>query len=118
MAGSHCKSVGPTKIGFKRSPLNYPSVTFENRKDLDYDYSMEFPKLTETTKKGGCAAKLPAGQLREILSKIKIIRPKELLVGSETLDDAALWELPSGDLLIQNVSHHLTPERTGRSAAR
>lgn len=82
---------------------------------------MEFPKLTETTKKGGCAAKLPAGQLRELLSKIKINRPKELLVGTETLDDAALWDLSNGELLIQTLDFFTPivddPKDFGRIAA-
>jgi selenide,water dikinase len=60
-------------------------------------------KLTETVKKGGCAAKLPAGQLKDILAGLKINTAKELLVGIENLDDAALWDLGDGRLMIQTL---------------
>ncbi|MBL7714272.1 MAG: selenide, water dikinase SelD [Bdellovibrionales bacterium] len=65
-----------------------------------------FPPLTQTVKKGGCAAKLPAGQLRGFLGRLSEKfphRPKELLVGTENLDDAALWDLGNGQLLIQTL---------------
>jgi len=60
-------------------------------------------RLTQTVKKGGCAAKLPAGQLRAVLSNLKLKRAPELLVGTETLDDAALWDLGDGRLLVQTL---------------
>ncbi len=60
-------------------------------------------RLTETVKKGGCAAKLPAGQLREVLGKLVMKRRPELLVGTETMDDACLWDLGQGELLIQTL---------------
>ena len=60
-------------------------------------------KLTQTVQKGGCAAKLPAGALREILSGLKQDRPPELLVGHETMDDACLWDLGDGRLLVQTL---------------
>lgn len=60
-------------------------------------------RLTETVQKGGCAAKLPAGQLREILQKLEINRPKELRVGTETMDDACVWELGTGESIVQTL---------------
>jgi selenide,water dikinase len=60
-------------------------------------------KLTQTVQKGGCAAKLPAGTLREVLSGLKQTRPAELLVGHETMDDACLWDLGDGRLLVQTL---------------
>lgn len=60
-------------------------------------------RLTETVTKGGCAAKLPAGQLRHFLSKLDLRRPRELLVGTETLDDACLWDLGNGQLMVQTL---------------
>lgn len=60
-------------------------------------------KLTETVKKGGCAAKLPAGELRKVLSQLRLKKPTELLVGTETLDDACLWDLGNEELLIQTL---------------
>lgn len=60
-------------------------------------------RLTQTVKKGGCAAKLPAGELRKVLGALKLKTPKELLVGTDTMDDAALWDLGDGRLLIQTL---------------
>lgn len=59
--------------------------------------------LTQTVKKGGCAAKLPAGELRKVLGSLKLKSPKELLVGTDTMDDAALWDLGDGRLMIQTL---------------
>lgn len=60
-------------------------------------------RLTETVKKGGCAAKLPAGELRKVLAQLKLRPLSPLLVGAETLDDACLWDLKNGELLIQTL---------------
>lgn len=59
--------------------------------------------LTETVAKGGCAAKLPAGQLRNVLGSLKLKNPPELAVGLENLDDACLWDLGDGRFLIQTL---------------
>ncbi len=60
-------------------------------------------RLTQTVKKGGCAAKLPAGELRSLLSQLEIRRPSELIVGVDTLDDACLYDLKNGEFLVQTV---------------
>ena len=60
-------------------------------------------RLTETVQKGGCAAKLPAGQLRAILQKLQLQRPQELAVGTEHMDDACLWDLGNGQSLVQTL---------------
>lgn len=60
-------------------------------------------RLTETVKKGGCAAKLPAGELRKVLEGLQRPNPPELAVGTETLDDACLWDLKNGQYLIQTL---------------
>ena len=60
-------------------------------------------RLTQTVKKGGCAAKLPASDLKKALSKLKLKHPKDLILGTETMDDACLWDLKNGQLLIQTL---------------
>ncbi len=60
-------------------------------------------RLTQTVKKGGCAAKLPAGELKEVLAGLKSFRPTELFVGHETMDDACLWDLKDGRYLVQTL---------------
>jgi selenide,water dikinase len=78
-------------------------------------------RLTETVTKGGCAAKLPAGQLRSVLGQLALKNPKELLVGTETMDDACLWDLGNGELLIQTLDFFTPivddPRDFGRIAA-
>ncbi len=63
----------------------------------------ELIRLTQTVKKGGCAAKLPAGELRSLLASLKLAKPPELHVGTENLDDACLWDLGDGRYLVQTV---------------
>lgn len=60
-------------------------------------------RLTQTVKKGGCAAKLPASQLSTLLQGLPISSHAKLLVGPQTLDDAALWDLGQERLLVQTV---------------
>ena len=60
-------------------------------------------RLTETVAKGGCAAKLPAGQLRAVLAGLQLPKPPALAVGTENLDDACLWDLGNGHYLIQTL---------------
>lgn len=51
-------------------------------------------KLTQTVQKGGCAAKVAAHELRSILSQVKFPKaPAELLVGAQTFDDAAIFDI-------------------------
>ncbi len=60
-------------------------------------------RLTQTVQKGGCAAKLPAGELRKALDAIEFINRPELIVGTESLDDGALWDLGNGQLMIKTL---------------
>jgi selenide,water dikinase len=60
-------------------------------------------RLTETVKKGGCAAKLPAGTLKSLLGGMRLDRAPELALGTETLDDACLWDLGDGNYLVQTL---------------
>jgi selenide,water dikinase len=60
-------------------------------------------RLTQTVKKGGCAAKLPAGELRKALAGFQLKRLPELHVGTETLDDACLWDLGGATYLVQTL---------------
>jgi selenide,water dikinase len=60
-------------------------------------------RLTETVQKGGCAAKLPAGQLRDLIGRLGLRKPPELLVGTEHMDDACLYDLGDGRSLVQTL---------------
>ena len=64
---------------------------------------MEKIRLTETVTKGGCAAKLPADDLRAVLGSLKMNSAKELVVGTSTMDDASVWDLGDGRCMVQTL---------------
>jgi selenide,water dikinase len=67
------------------------------------------PRLTELSHGAGCACKLPAGSLSAVLGSLPAgLRPDELLVGNETLDDAAVWRI-SDDLAVVHTIDFFTP---------
>lgn len=60
-------------------------------------------KLTSLVKTAGCAAKLPPAQLHEVLDSIPRIPCPELVGGYEKSDDALVYRLEDGTLVIQTV---------------
>jgi selenide, water dikinase len=60
-------------------------------------------RLTSTVTKGGCAAKVAAGTLRDLLDRLPRQRHPDLLVGHDLLDDAAVWRLSDDTLLIHTL---------------
>lgn len=64
-------------------------------------------RLTQTVQKGGCAAKLPAGTLGQLLKTLPLERAPELTLGPETLDDACLWDM--GDRYLIQTLDFFTP---------
>ncbi|MBT7669844.1 MAG: hypothetical protein HN623_09705, partial [Bdellovibrionales bacterium] len=61
-------------------------------------------KLTQTVKKGGCAAKIPAITLREILSLVDLPnRSDKLLVEGDSFDDAGVYQIREDLALIETV---------------
>ena len=66
-------------------------------------------RLTQLSHGAGCACKLPAGALGEVLAALPVaVRPPELLVGNEWLDDAAVWRV-SDDLAVVHTIDFFTP---------
>ena len=58
------------------------------------------PRLTSLSHGGGCGCKIAPGVLSEILKgTVAMPIPKELLVGIETADDAAVYQLNLGESL-------------------
>lgn len=51
----------------------------------------------------GCAAKVPAGQLANILRGVELPKNPRVLVGPETLDDAGIYALDEEQCLVQTV---------------
>ncbi len=60
-------------------------------------------RLTQTVKKGGCAAKIGAGTLRGILSGLPRQSHPNLLVGTDFLDDAAVWRVNESTVAVQTL---------------
>jgi selenide,water dikinase len=60
-------------------------------------------RLTQQVKAGGCASKLPAGSLRQVLSTLPTQTDANLLVGFETSDDAGIYRIGPGTALVQTV---------------
>ena len=66
-------------------------------------------RLTELSHGAGCACKLPAGSLSQVLAGLPAgTRPPQLLVGNESLDDAAVWRV-SDDMAVVTTIDFFTP---------
>lgn len=79
-------------------------------------------RLTQTVQKGGCAAKVAAVELRQILARVQFPKaPKELLVDSGTFDDAAIYRISPDMALVQTLDFFTpivdTPKTFGAIAA-
>jgi selenide,water dikinase len=80
------------------------------------------PRLTSLSHGGGCGCKIAPGVLGEILrGSAAMPVPKELLVGIETSDDAAVYQLNDEQALVATTDFFMPivddPEHFGRIAA-
>jgi selenide, water dikinase len=64
---------------------------------------MSTVRLTQTVKKGGCAAKIAAGTLRNLLQTLPKQTHPNLLIGTTYLDDAAVWQIHETQVAIQTL---------------
>jgi selenide,water dikinase len=65
-------------------------------------------RLTKTAKRAGCAAKQPPGYLFPLLGALPPVTDPNVLVGSATADDAAIYRL-SDDLALVLTTDFFTP---------
>ncbi|HEX2420821.1 MAG TPA: selenide, water dikinase SelD [Acidimicrobiia bacterium] len=68
--------------------------------------TVQATRLTAFSHGGGCGCKLSPDELASIIGPLRshpALEAPELVVGLATSDDAAVWQLPSGDLLLQSV---------------
>src|SRR3990167_7735817 len=96
------------------STMNHPTDS-TNPKTLT-------PRLTSLSHGGGCGCKIAPGVLSEILKGTSVMPiPKELLVGIETADDAAVYQLNESQALIATTDFFMPivddPFDFGRIAA-
>src|SRR5436190_13920313 len=94
--------------------LRRPSMNAPERPDE--------PRLTSLSHGGGCGCKIAPGVLSEILKGTAAMAiPKELLVGIETADDAAVYQLNDEQALIATTDFFMpivdNPFDFGRIAA-
>jgi selenide,water dikinase len=66
------------------------------------------PRLTETVRSSGCAAKIGPSDLTKALCGLEMMRDENVLVGLETGDDAGVYRL-SDDLAIIQTIDFVTP---------
>src|SRR5262249_51441166 len=79
-------------------------------------------RLSQLSHGGGCGCKLAPSVLQQLLSSHPTMTPYErLLVGVETGDDAAVWELDDGTCIIATTDFFMPmvddPHDFGRIAA-
>lgn len=67
------------------------------------DKSAKEIKLTELSKSAGCAAKLEPGILSRILNKLPKNTDENLIVGTETSDDAAVYKISEDLAIVQTL---------------
>ena len=67
--------------------------------------SVDLPRLTERAAGGGCACKVPADRLSELLQGVprSAAGDDRILVGNDTLDDAAVVRLSGEQAIVQTV---------------
>src|SRR5271165_3433092 len=70
--------------------------------------SSEPVRLTQLAKRAGCAAKQPPGYLLPLLGQIPAFADPNVLVGSSTADDAAIYRI-SDDLALVLTTDFFTP---------
>jgi selenide,water dikinase len=80
------------------------------------------PRLTSLAHGGGCGCKLAPSVLRQLLAGQATTLPyRQLLVGTETADDAAVWQLDDGTCIIATTDFFMPivddPRDFGRIAA-
>jgi selenium donor protein len=70
--------------------------------------STQTVRLTHLSHGAGCACKLPAGSLRQVLAGLPRVESAQLMVGHEGLDDAAVWRI-SDELTVVQTIDFFTP---------
>ena len=88
----------------------------------DMTEAKNIPRLTSLSHGGGCGCKIAPGVLQQIISKSNIaMLPKELLVGIETSDDAAVYQINETQAIVATTDFFMPivddPYDFGRIAA-
>jgi selenide,water dikinase len=97
-------------------------MSTQDKNSVAIDAGKSEPRLTSLSHGGGCGCKIAPGVLSEILKGTAAMpMPKELLVGIETSDDAAVYQLNDEQALIATTDFFMPivddPHDFGRIAA-
>jgi selenide,water dikinase len=88
---------------------NFLSAQFDASAVFQQGYLVTEPvRLTQLAKRAGCAAKQPPGYLFSLLGALPPITDPNVLVGSATADDAAVYKI-SDDLALVLTTDFFTP---------
>src|ERR1700754_3028491 len=87
-----------------------------------HDSKLQDLRLTELAHGGGCGCKLAPSVLQQLLTSQPMAQPfEQLLVGTETGDDAAVWKLDDGTCVVATTDFFMPmvddPYEFGRIAA-
>ncbi|MEA3316865.1 MAG: selenide, water dikinase SelD [Bacteroidota bacterium] len=88
------KIINETVNKLRPSVDNSPIKQIENNMEI---------KLTKYTQGGGCACKIKPQYLEKILVDLPIPLDKNILIGTETADDAAVYKLNEETALVQTL---------------
>ncbi len=80
-----------------------PPARAERAPHSDSAQAKEPVRLTRFTHGLGCACKIQPALLEAVLQALPRPERTEVLVGTETSDDACAWRLPDGSVLVQTV---------------
>jgi selenide,water dikinase len=102
--------------------LAAPAVQCEAILETGAPHLTDPVRLTSLAHGGGCGCKLAPGVLRDILGKLPAAAPfADLMVGTETSDDAAVWRLNASQALVATTDFFMPvvddPFDFGRIAA-
>ena len=107
---------------FSLMPMKLPDQALQNSPETVPPQVAAQPRLTSLSHGGGCGCKIAPGVLSNILKGTSAMPiPKELLVGIETADDAAVYQLNAEQALIATTDFFMPivddPFDFGRIAA-
>jgi len=78
-------------------------MTTNRPKEQPIDPRREIPRLTSNVKAAGCAAKISAHELKQILAGLPKVHDKNLLTSITNFEDAAVYKLAEDQAVIQTV---------------
>jgi selenide, water dikinase len=106
------------------SPSQFEQKNRHMRRSSKEDFTMDMssPRLTDLAHGGGCGCKLAPAVLQKLLSSQPAAQPfAQLLVGNETADDAAVWQIDDNTCVIATTDFFMPmvddPYDFGRIAA-